>query len=71
MAKKQLVGRWVNDDGDTIWVYKSGRSYWISNGTADHLCHPSIRSLEDTKREALLVFHVQMTAFQPLVSGKY
>jgi hypothetical protein len=63
-SKKQLLGQWVNDEGDAVWVYKSGRSYWISHGMNEQLCHPSIRSVEDTKREIFLVFHVAVSRFQ-------
>ncbi|MEQ6335630.1 hypothetical protein [Sphingobium sp. MK2] len=62
-AKRQLIGKWNNDDGDTVWVYKAGRSFWISYGDGDHLCHPSIRNVSDTKREALIVFNINAPNF--------
>jgi hypothetical protein len=62
-SKKQLIGYWLTEDGGRVWVYKAGRSYWISHGSGEHLCHPSIRSVDDTQREALLVFHVSPTEF--------
>ena len=62
-AKKQLIGKWTNESGDTVWVYKAGRSYWISYGDNEHLCHPSVRALQDTKREAMIVYHVNMSTY--------
>lgn len=63
-SKKQMVGYWLTEDGDRVWVYKGGRSYWISYSNNEHLCHPSIRSIQDTRREAVIVFHVKPTDFQ-------
>lgn len=65
-AKKQLIGKWINDDGETVWVYKAGRSYWISYGSGEHLCHPSVRNVDDTKREAMIVFHVDVPHYVPV-----
>lgn len=65
-SKRQLVGKWTNDEGDAVWVYKAGRSFWISHGNGEHLCHPSIRSLDDTRREAMLVYHVNVPNFEAL-----
>ena len=64
-SKKQLLGYWTTEDGGRVWVYKSGRSFWISHDSGEHLCHPSIRSLDDTRREAVLVFSVVVTDFCP------
>lgn len=66
---KQLLGYWVTDDGQRVWVYKSGRNFWINYGNGQHLCHPSIRSLDDTKREAFLVFQVAVVDFVPAGYG--
>lgn len=65
-SKRQLVGKWTNDDGATVWVYKAGGSYWISYGNNEHLCHPSVRSLNDTSREALIVFHVNVPNYEAI-----
>jgi hypothetical protein len=62
-AGKQLMGHWLTEEGDRVSVYKSGRSYWICHGGSEHLCHPNIRSLQDTRREAVLVFHIKPTDF--------
>ena len=59
-TKRQLVGKWTNEDGDMVWVYKGGRSFWISFRDNEHLCHPSVRTVGDTKREAMIVFHVSV-----------
>lgn len=63
--KKTLLGYWETEDGGRVWVYKQGRSFWISHGSGEHLCHPSIRSLDDTRREAVLVFSVSPSDFFP------
>lgn len=63
-SNKRLVGYWHTENGERVWVYKGGRSYWISQGDSEHLCHPSIRSIQDTRRETVLVFHVSPTDFQ-------
>lgn len=65
-SKRQLIGKWINDDGDMVWVYKGGRDFWISYRDSEHLCHPSIRSVNDTKREAMLVFHVSVTSYSAI-----
>lgn len=62
-AKKQSVGYWLTEEGDRVWVSKAGGAYWISHGSREQLCHPSIRSLQDTAREALVVFHVTPVDF--------
>jgi len=65
-TKRQLIGKWTNDDGETVWVYKGGKSFWLSFRDHEHLCHPSIRSVADTKREAMLVYHVKTLNFEPI-----
>lgn len=65
-SKKQLLGKWVDEAGDFAWVYKSGRSFYLSHGAHEHLCHPSIRSLDDTKREAFLVYQFRAAHFEPV-----
>lgn len=62
-SKKRLLGHWNTEDDGTVWVYKAGNSYWISHGNKEHLCHPSVRGLDDTRREAVIVFHVKPTNF--------
>ena len=62
-SARRLAGYWLTETGDRVWVYKGGRSYWISDGQGEHLCHPSVRSLQDTRKEAVLVFHVAPTEF--------
>lgn len=65
-SKKQLLGKWVDAEGNWLWVYKKGRSFLISHGAHEHLCHASIRSLDDTKREAFLVYQFQAERFEPV-----
>lgn len=65
-AKRQLVGRLENDEGDAVWVHKCGRDFWISYRDREHLCHPSVRSVHDTPREAMVVFHVRVPNFKPI-----
>lgn len=64
--KRELLGKWISADGEWVWVYKSGRSFYLSHGNSEHLCHPSIRGLDDTKREAYLVFHFSAERFEPV-----
>ena len=67
-TKEVLLGhlRGVGADGApaVISVYKAGRDYRITHGDARHLCHPSVRSIEKTKAEAFLVFHVGEASFE-------
>lgn len=69
-AKEQRLGYLRGETGDgssaVVSVSKRGRDYRIGFGDRDHLCHPSVRSIEAVKREALLVFHVRNTVFDPL-----
>ena len=69
MAKKKVL--WFvaeterENDGrsESVYVYKSGRSIWISAGNSrEHLCHPSVRSVESVKREIFLVFQKKVTS---------
>jgi hypothetical protein len=63
-TKRQLLGRLRNEEDEVVWVYKAGRSYQISHQGREHLCHPSVRSLEGARREAMLVFHVKVPLFE-------
>lgn len=65
MAKTatRLLGHWLTEDGERVWVHKASRGYRISHGSSEHLCHASIRSLRDTKKEAAIVFHINPTDF--------
>lgn len=63
-TKRQLIGKWLTEDGDTVWVYKTGRSFWISHGLDERICHPSIRSIEATKKEVFTIFHVKVVSFE-------
>lgn len=62
-SAKKLLGHWLTEERDRIWVYKAGRGYSISHGDSEHSCHASIRSLRDTKKEAVHVFLVNPTDF--------
>ncbi|QDC36463.1 hypothetical protein [Sphingobium fuliginis] len=59
-AGKKLIAKLTNDDGDVVWVSKGGGDYWISHAGQDHICHRSAASLQGARREALLVFHVNV-----------
>ena len=69
-AKEQRLGYLRGETGDgvaaVVSVLKRGRDYRIGFGDRDHFCHPSVRSIETVKREALLVFHVRDAVFEPL-----
>lgn len=51
-----------NGVGSSVWVYKKGRSIYLSSQDSfkEHLCHPSIKSIEDVKSEILLVFRASV-----------
>ena len=72
MARRRMerLGHWrgVADDGSDalVSVSKSGRSFSIGYKDRDHLCHPSVRTVKDTGREAMLVFHVRTEGFEPV-----
>lgn len=69
-SKEQRLGylRGETSDGAeaVVSVSKIGRDYRIGYGHRDHLCHPSVRSIEAVKREALLVYHVRNAVFELL-----
>jgi hypothetical protein len=48
---------------DKVWVYKKGRSYYLSGSGIDakeHLCHPSVRDTAGIRREIFLVFQIKV-----------
>lgn len=55
-----------DDAGTRVAVYKAGRTYRITSGDEQHLCHPSVTSIDKVKREAFLVFHVKVDTFERL-----
>ncbi len=59
-----LRGSYGADRPGTLSVSKAGRDYRLSDGSKDHLCHPSVRDIEGVKREALLVFHLKDATFE-------
>jgi hypothetical protein len=65
-AGKKLVAYLRNEDGDVVRVSKGGRNYWITYADKDHICHPSVGSVQGAKREALLVFHVDVPIYEPV-----
>ena len=60
---RRLIGKRTNSAGDVVWVYQAGRGYLLSYRNEEHDCHPSIRSVADTHREALLVYGVDVPDF--------
>lgn len=48
----------------SIWVYKKGRSIYLSSQDSfqEHLCHPSVASVEKIKSEIFLVFQTRVIA---------
>jgi hypothetical protein len=69
-AKARRLGYLRGETADgapvVVSISKAGRDYRIGCGDRDHLCHPSVRSIEAVKREALLVFHVRNASYEPL-----
>jgi NAD(P)H-hydrate repair Nnr-like enzyme with NAD(P)H-hydrate epimerase domain len=58
-----LVGEGASGGEAIVTVRKVGRDYRIRWAGKDHLCHPSVRDMDDVKREALLVFSVRNAVF--------
>lgn len=63
-SRKQLIGKFRNEEGDVVWVYKGGRDFWISYKGEERICHPSVRSVDEASREAFLVFHVDVPIYE-------
>jgi len=61
-----LRGEYANGAEALISVYKAGRTYRLSGPGAPHLCHPSIRDIEEVKREAFHVYGVWRSVFEPV-----
>jgi hypothetical protein len=61
-----LRGEAADGTAATVSISKVGRDYRIGYGNQDHLCHPSVRDIDGVKREALLVFCVKNSVFEPL-----
>jgi hypothetical protein len=59
-----LRGTYPNGSPAVISVYKAGRGYRLSGERADHLCHPSVGSIETVKREAFHVYGID-AEFEP------
>lgn len=65
-SKRELLfvaeGEGPNGEARSHRVYKSGRSFYVSSPNfPEHLCHPSVTSREDIKREIFLVFGTKVT----------
>lgn len=60
-----LRGELADGNVAIVTVSKIGRDYRISYGNGRHLCHPSVRGIEDVKREAMLVYDVRNAVFDP------
>ena len=52
-----------NEAPARISVYKAGRTYRLWYGDRKHLGHPSVKTIEDAKREAFLVFSVKVESY--------
>ena len=55
-------------DGSTeiVSVSKIGRDSSIGYKQEEHLCHPSVRSIETCKRQALIIVRVHIDRFEPV-----
>jgi hypothetical protein len=65
-SKRELLfvaeGEGPGGEPASHWVYKSGRSYYVSGPNfTEHLCHPSVTSHEAIKREIFLVYQTKVT----------
>jgi hypothetical protein len=48
---------------DRVWVYKQGRSYYLSASgmsAREHLCHPSVKDRAGIQREIFLVYQIKV-----------
>lgn len=48
---------------ERVWVYKRGRSFYLSTAGGlgrEHLCHPSVKDRMGIQREILLVFQIKV-----------
>lgn len=68
-ARKLLyIAEGTNTKGELnkVWVYKEGRSYYLSGSGMfgrEHLCHPSVRGRDGIRREIFLVLQVKVDRF--------
>jgi hypothetical protein len=68
-ARKLLyIAEGMNTEGEPskVWVYKEGRSYYLSGSGMlgrEHLCHPSVKDRDGVRREIFLVYQVKVDRF--------
>lgn len=65
-SKRELFfvaeGEGPNGEARSHWVYKSGRSFYVTGPNfTEHLCHPSVSGHEAIKREIYLVYQTKIT----------
>jgi hypothetical protein len=61
MAGRELWFVAETEDGQNYWVYKKGRSIYISSPSGhEHLCHPSVTGQDKVKSEIFLVYHAKV-----------
>lgn len=61
MAGKELWFVAETEDGQNYWVYRKGRSIYISSPSGhEHLCHPSVAGQDKVKSEIFLVYHAKV-----------
>lgn len=56
-------GKDIHGNDTSVWVYKKGRSYYLSPAgelSREHLCHPSVKGVADIRREIHLVYYVKV-----------
>jgi hypothetical protein len=56
-----LSGRTPDGEVASFWVYRSGPTLIVTDPSGmDYVCHPSIRTLDDLKKEFLLHYRAEV-----------
>jgi len=56
-----LSGQTPDGEVANFWVYRSGPALILTDPSGiDHVCHPSIRTLDDLKKEVQLRFRAEV-----------
>jgi len=65
MAGRELWFVAETEDGQNYWVYKKGRSIYISSPNGhEHLCHASVTGQNKVKSEILLVYQAKVVSIK-------
>lgn len=56
-------GKDIHGNETSVWVYKKGRSYYLSLAgefSREHLCHPSVKGVAGISSEIYLVYYIKV-----------